>query len=36
MIEGNSYASAGVDITAGNRAVDLMRAAVRATYGPKC
>ncbi len=35
MIEGNSYASAGVDITAGNRAVDLMRAAVRATYGPE-
>lgn len=28
------YASAGVDITAGNRAVELMREAVRATYGP--
>lgn len=35
MIEGNSYASAGVDITAGNRAVALMRQAVRSTYGPE-
>lgn len=30
-----SYASAGVDINAGNRAVELMREAVRSTYGPE-
>ena len=30
-----SYAAAGVDIEAGNRAVDLMSAAVRSTYGPE-
>jgi len=30
----NSYAAAGVDIAAGTRAVDLMRAAVRATHTP--
>jgi len=30
-----SYAEAGVDIDAGNRAVDLMREAVRSTYGPE-
>ena len=30
----NSYAAAGVDIAAGERAVDLMRAAVRATHTP--
>ncbi len=30
-----AYASSGVDITAGNRAVDLMRAAVQSTYGPE-
>ncbi len=29
------YASAGVNIDAGNRAVDLMRDAVRSTYGPE-
>ena len=28
-----SYASAGVNIDAGNRAVELMRGAVRSTYG---
>jgi phosphoribosylformylglycinamidine cyclo-ligase/phosphoribosylamine--glycine ligase/phosphoribosylformylglycinamidine cyclo-ligase len=31
----SAYASAGVSITAGNRAVDLMRAAVQSTYGPE-
>jgi phosphoribosylformylglycinamidine cyclo-ligase len=31
----DAYASAGVDITAGNRAVELMRAAVTGTYGPE-
>jgi phosphoribosylaminoimidazole synthetase len=31
----SAYRSAGVDITAGNRAVDLMRAAVTGTYGPE-
>lgn len=31
----NAYRSAGVDIDAGNRAVDLMREAVRSTYGPE-
>jgi len=30
-----AYASAGVDIEAGNRAVELMRDAVRSTYGPE-
>ncbi len=30
----SAYASSGVDITAGNRAVELMREAVRATYTP--
>ena len=29
------YAASGVDIEAGNRAVELMGAAVRATYGPE-
>lgn len=29
------YAASGVDIDAGNRAVELMRDAVRATYGPE-
>lgn len=33
--KGSAYAQAGVDIAAGNRAVDLMRAAVRSTYGPE-
>jgi len=31
----NAYSAAGVDIDAGNRAVDLMREAVRSTYGPE-
>ena len=31
----SAYRRAGVDIDAGNRAVDLMRAAVRSTYGPQ-
>jgi phosphoribosylformylglycinamidine cyclo-ligase len=34
-LSSNAYRSAGVDIEAGNRAVDLMREAVRATYGPE-
>lgn len=34
-MSGATYAAAGVDITAGNRAVDLMRAAVTATHGPE-
>jgi len=32
---GSAYASAGVDIQAGNQAVELMSAAVRSTYGPE-
>lgn len=31
----NTYSAAGVDITAGARAVELMRAAVQSTYGPQ-
>jgi phosphoribosylformylglycinamidine cyclo-ligase len=31
----SAYASSGVDIDAGNRAVSLMRAAVKSTYGPE-
>ena len=31
----SSYASAGVDIDAGDKAVELMSAAVKATYGPE-
>jgi phosphoribosylformylglycinamidine cyclo-ligase len=31
----SSYRAAGVDIDAGTRAVELMKAAVRATYGPE-
>jgi phosphoribosylformylglycinamidine cyclo-ligase len=31
----DAYTSAGVDIDAGNRTVDLMRDAVRSTYGPE-
>ncbi len=31
----NAYRAAGVDIDAGNRAVDLMRRAVRSTHGPE-
>jgi phosphoribosylformylglycinamidine cyclo-ligase len=32
---GDAYRAAGVDIDAGARAVDLMRAAVRSTFGPR-
>ncbi len=32
---GGAYARAGVDIDAGNRAVELMKDAVRSTYGPE-
>lgn len=32
---GNAYARSGVNITAGNRAVELMTASVRSTYGPE-
>ena len=32
---GDAYAQSGVDINAGNRAVALMRAAVKSTYGPE-
>ena len=35
MTSPNTYAAAGVDINAGQRAVDLMSKAVRATYGPE-
>lgn len=35
MREENAYSRAGVDIAAGRRAVELMGAAVRATYGPE-
>jgi phosphoribosylformylglycinamidine cyclo-ligase len=35
MTNHNTYASAGVDIAAGQRAVELMSSAVRATYGPE-
>lgn len=35
MREENAYSRAGVDIAAGQRAVELMGAAVRATYGPE-
>lgn len=31
----SDYANAGVDIAAGNRAVELMKAAVKSTYGPE-
>ena len=31
----SAYRAAGVDIDAGNRAVELMRSAVRSTYGPE-
>ena len=35
MTQGDAYARAGVDIAAGSRATQLMRTAVRATYGPE-
>ena len=31
---GNEYSKAGVDIDAGRKAVDLMKNAVRSTWGP--
>ncbi len=34
-VQGNAYRRAGVDIDAGTRAVELMRAAVRSTFGPQ-
>ncbi|MDP3047360.1 MAG: phosphoribosylformylglycinamidine cyclo-ligase [Chloroflexota bacterium] len=34
-LTGSAYASAGVSIAAGNRAVELMRDAIRSTYGPQ-
>jgi len=34
-LKSDAYRAAGVDIDAGNRAVDLMRAAVQSTYGPE-
>jgi len=34
MTESNSYSAAGVDTEAGDRAVELMKAAVSATHGP--
>ena len=34
-IKADAYRDAGVDIDAGNRAVELMRSAVRATFGPQ-
>ena len=35
MTANSRYAQAGVDINAGQRAVDLMQIAVQATYGPE-
>jgi len=35
MTQESAYAAAGVDIDAGNRAVELMSEAVRSTYGPE-
>ncbi|NWF68840.1 MAG: phosphoribosylformylglycinamidine cyclo-ligase [Chloroflexi bacterium] len=35
MASDNAYTRAGVDIAEGTRAVELMKAAVRATYGPQ-
>ena len=34
-VEKSDYASAGVSIEAGNRAVELMKSAVKSTYGPE-
>ncbi|MCP5098130.1 MAG: hypothetical protein GY943_21490 [Chloroflexi bacterium] len=35
MSEPNAYAKAGVDLAAGQRATDLMKTAVQATFGPE-
>ena len=35
MSEKSAYARAGVDLEAGQEATTLMRAAVKATYGPQ-
>ncbi len=35
LTAGSKYAAAGVSIAAGNRAVDMMKEAVRSTYGPQ-
>ena len=35
MTRANAYLSAGIDLDAGNRAVQLMTSAVRSTYGPE-
>lgn len=35
MTQKDAYANAGVNIAAGNRATELMKAAVRTTYGPE-
>jgi phosphoribosylformylglycinamidine cyclo-ligase len=34
-MKSSDYVSAGVDIDAGNRAIELMKAAVKSTYGPE-
>ncbi len=35
FVNSDAYAAAGVDITAGNRTISLMSAAVKSTYGPE-
>ncbi len=35
LVAGSKYAASGVSIDAGNRAVELMKEAVRSTYGPQ-
>ena len=35
LVNKSDYAASGVDIDAGNRAVELMKAAVKSTYGPE-